>query len=125
MMVDDEYAFLEIMAKFFKKRNIDFETAGECMEAMDRLGMDLFDVVVMDVSMPGLDGLMCMMEMKKLQPDLEVIILTGHSSLDAGIKGMKQGAFDYCLKPVDFEELLEKIILAKEKVALKRMAALK
>ena len=115
MLVDDEVDFLEIMAKFFKRRKIDFETAGGCVEALDRLGQDNFDVVIMDVSMPGLDGLECMAEMKKVQPELEVIILTGHASLDVGITGMKKGAFDYCLKPVDFDELLEKIVLGKEK----------
>ncbi len=116
MLVDDEPEFLEIMAKFFKRRNIGFETAGGCLEALDRLGTDSFDVVIMDVSMPGLDGLACMAEMKKVQPELEVIILTGHASLNVGISGMKKGAFDYCLKPVDFEELLEKIILARKKI---------
>ncbi len=119
MLVDDEVDFLEIMAKFFKRRRIGFETATGCMEALDQLGNDSFDVVIMDVSMPGLDGLECMIEMKKVQPELEVIILTGHASLNVGITGMKKGAFDYCLKPVVFDELLEKIILAREKVSRK------
>lgn len=119
MLVDDEADFLEIMSKFFKRRNIDFEMAGSCLEALDWLGQDNFDVVVMDVCMPGLDGLECMAEMKKLQPELEVIVLTGHASLNAGISGMKKGAFDYCMKPVAFEELLEKIVLAKEKFSTK------
>lgn len=119
MLVDDELDFREIMAKFFQRRKIDFETAGGCLEALDILGQDIFDVVVMDVSMPGLDGIACMAEMKKVQPDLEVIILTGHASLNLGINGMEKGAFDYCLKPVDFDELLEKIVLAKEKAAIK------
>jgi two-component system, OmpR family, response regulator len=117
LLVDDEADFREIMAKFFRRRKIDYSTAGDCLEALDRLGQDNFDVVIMDVSMPGLDGLECMAEMKKVQPELEVIILTGHASLNVGISGMKQGAFDYCLKPVDFDELLEKIVLAKEKFA--------
>ena len=117
MLVDDEQNFLEIMAKFFTRRKIGFVTAGDCMEALDQLGKKSFDVVVMDVSMPGLDGLECMAEMKKVQSRLEIIILTGHASLNVGICGMKQGAFDYCLKPVDFDELLEKIILAREKVS--------
>lgn len=117
MLVDDELNFREIMAKFFQRRKIDFATAGGCLEALDILGQGNFDVVVMDVSMPGLDGIECMAEMKKVQPELEVIILTGHASLNVGISGMKKGAFDYCLKPVDFDELLEKIVLAKEKAA--------
>ena len=87
------------------------------MEALDLLGKDRFDVVIMDVSMPGKDGLACMAEMKTVQPELEVIILTGHGSLNTGLLGMRQGAFDYCLKPVDFDELLEKITLAQEKAA--------
>ncbi len=117
LLVDDELNFREIMGKFFQRRKIDFATAGGCLEALDILGQDSFDVVVMDVSMPGLDGIECMAEMKKVQPEMEVIILTGHASLNVGISGMKKGAFDYCLKPVDFDELLEKIILAKEKAS--------
>jgi DNA-binding NtrC family response regulator len=115
LLVDDEADFLDIMSKFFTRRKIAFETAPGCMEALDRLGKDSFDVVVMDVSMPGLGGLECMAEIKKIRPELEVIILTGHASLDSGLIGMKKGAFDYCLKPVDFNELLEKILLAREK----------
>jgi DNA-binding NtrC family response regulator len=87
------------------------------MEALDLLDSDRFDVVVMDVSMPGLDGLECMAEMKKLYPQLEVIILTGHASPNTGITGMKRGAFDYCLKPVDYDELLEKICLARKAIS--------
>jgi DNA-binding NtrC family response regulator len=120
LLVDDEADFREIMTKYFSRRGIHFETAGGCMEGLDWLGRDEFDVVVMDVSMPGLDGFDCMAEMKKVRPDLEVIILTGHASINAGLVGMKKGAFDYCLKPVDFDELLEKIILAREKVAGKK-----
>jgi two-component system, OmpR family, response regulator len=71
----------------------------------------------MDISMPGLDGVGCMAEMKKVQPELEIIILTGHASINAGLVGMKKGAFDYCLKPIDFDELLEKILLARKKIS--------
>jgi DNA-binding NtrC family response regulator len=117
LLVDDEVDFRNIMSKFFSRRQIGFELAGGCMEALDWLGRDEFDVVIMDVSMPGLDGLECMAEMQKIRPDLEVIILTGHASINAGLVGMKKGAFDYCLKPVDFDELFEKIILAREKAA--------
>lgn len=120
MMVDDEPEFLEGMGKFFARRRIDFEKAGCCAEALDRLAKGHFDVIIMDVSMPGMGGLECMAEMKRVQPDLEVIVLTGHASLNVGLIGMKQGAFDYCLKPVEFEELLEKIILARETAAASR-----
>ena len=117
LLVDDEADFRDIMARFFSRRKIDFATAAGCMEALDFLDSDRFDVVVMDVSMPGLDGLECMAEMKKLYPHLEVIILTGHASPNTGITGMKLGAFDYCLKPVDNDELLEKICLARKAIS--------
>jgi DNA-binding NtrC family response regulator len=117
LLVDDEADFREIMAKFFLRRKISVETVSGCAEALDWLGKDCFDVVIMDVNMPGLGGIECMAEMKKVQPDLEVIILTGHASINAGLIGMKKGAFDYCLKPIDFDELLEKIILARKKAA--------
>jgi len=115
LLVDDEAEFRNIMGAFLKRRKIACETAGGCLEALDWLGRDRFNVVVMDVVMPGLDGLKCMAEMKKLQPELAIIILTGNASLNTGINSMKQGAFDFCMKPVDFEELLEKIVLAGEK----------
>jgi len=114
LLVDDEAEFRSIMCSFFKRRKIPCETAGGCLEALDWLGREHFNVVVMDVVMPGLDGLKCMAEMKKLFPDLAIIILTGNAALNTGISSMKQGAFDFCMKPVDFDELLEKIILAGE-----------
>jgi DNA-binding NtrC family response regulator len=114
LLVDDEEEFRSIMGSFFKRRKISYETAGGCLDALDWLGRDQFNVVVMDVVMPGLDGLKCMVEMKKIQPELAIIILTGNASLNTGITCMKQGAFDFCMKPVDFDELLEKIILAGE-----------
>jgi DNA-binding NtrC family response regulator len=117
LLVDDEADFREIMAKYFSRRKIGCEMAGGCTEALDWIGRESFDVVIMDVSMPGLDGIDCMAEIKKLQPELEVIILTGHASINAGLIGMKKGAFDYCLKPIDFDELLEKIILARKKAS--------
>jgi DNA-binding NtrC family response regulator len=117
MLVDDELDFLEIIGKFLTRRKIDFVTACGCLEALDLLNHHRFDVVIMDVSMPGLGGIECMAELKKLKPEPEIIILTGHGSLNTGLTGMKRGAFDYCLKPVDFEELLEKILLAREKAA--------
>lgn len=117
LLVDDETDFRDIMAKFFTRRKVEHAVAGSCLEALDQLERDDFDVVIMDVTMPGLDGLKCMAEMKKIRPDLEVIILTGHASPNAGIAGIKLGAFDYCLKPIDFEELLEKIMLARKSLS--------
>jgi DNA-binding NtrC family response regulator len=115
LLVDDETEFRELTAAYLKRRKIACETAGGCLEALDWIGRDSFNVVVMDVVMPGMDGLKCMAEMKKLFPELAIIILTGNASLNTGVLSMKQGAFDFLMKPVDLEELLEKIILAGEK----------
>jgi DNA-binding NtrC family response regulator len=114
LLVDDEADFRETMGKFFTRREVDFSLAESCMDALEQIEYDDYDVVVMDVTMPGLDGLKCMAEMKKVHPHIEVIILTGHASPHAGVAGIRKGAFDYCLKPIDFEELLEKIMLARK-----------
>jgi DNA-binding NtrC family response regulator len=123
LLVDDEREFLDIMAKFLTRRKIGFETACGCVEALDWVNRGLFDVVLMDVSMPGISGLECMTELQKMQDDLEIILLTGNASINTGIIGMEKGAFDYCLKPVEFDELLEKITLAKERYAGRRRLA--
>jgi DNA-binding NtrC family response regulator len=73
------------------------------------------DVVILDVMMPGLDGLETLREIKKNKPLIEVIMLTGHASLESGLEGMKQGAFDYIMKPTSIDDLVEKINQAYEK----------
>ncbi|PIE72039.1 MAG: two-component system response regulator [Deltaproteobacteria bacterium] len=116
LLVDDEQEFREITGKFLLRRNLESLQAENCMAALDLLGQREreVDVIVMDVSMPGMDGISCMAEIKKSWPDKEVIILTGHASLQVSISGMKKGASDYCMKPVNYTELLEKILLAKK-----------
>ena len=121
LIVDDEVEFRETLAKMFKRRDIDADMADGCQMALEKLQASEFDVVIMDVSMPpGLDGIQCLARVKEQWPETEVIILTGHASVSSGILGMQGGAFDYCLKPIDFAELLEKIELAWEKVQITR-----
>ncbi len=116
LLVDDEQEFREITSKFLLRRNLESLQVESCVAALDLLGKrdKEIDVIIMDVSMPGMDGISCMAEIKKSWPDKEIIILTGHASLQISINGMKQGAFDYCMKPVDSIELLEKILLVRE-----------
>lgn len=118
LIVDDEDEFRETMAKVFRHRGVNVDTADGCIEALDKLESKPFDVVIMDVSMPGIDGIQCLGQIKQRWPSIEVIILTGHASVSSGIQGMEKGAFDYCLKPIDTDELLEKIELAYEKVRI-------
>lgn len=110
LIVDDEVDFLETIVKRLKKRNINTigVTSGE--DALERLKEKRFDVVVLDVKMPeGMDGIETLREIKKKYPLVEVILLTGHGSVETSIDGMKLGAFDYLLKPIKLEDLLVKI----------------
>ena len=118
LVVDDEVDFLETIVNRLKKRKLDAVgvTTGE--SAIEVLNEQLFDVVLLDIKMPGgMDGIETLREIKKLQPLTEVILLTGHASVETSIEGMKLGAFDYLLKPMKFEELLQKMAAAFEKKA--------
>lgn len=116
LVVDDEKEFLETLVNRFGKRGIDTTGVGSGEEALELMKKKLFDVVVLDIRMPGgMDGIEALREMKKIQPLAEVILLTGHASVETSIEGMKLGAFDYLLKPVKLEELLTKMAQAFEK----------
>jgi DNA-binding NtrC family response regulator len=116
LVVDDEEDFLETLVKRMNKRSIDTTGAKSGEEALELMKQKLFDVVILDVKMPGgMDGIEALREMKKIQPLAEVLLLTGHASVETSIEGMKLGAFDYILKPVKLEELLTKLAKAFEK----------
>ena len=110
MLVDDEVPFLETMAKRLNKRN--FKTilafsGEECLETLK--ANQSLDVIVLDVKMPGMDGIETLKVIKKEFPLTEVIMLTGHATAKTGIDGMKLGAYDYLMKPCDIEELIGKV----------------
>lgn len=110
MVVDDEVDFLETVVKRLEKRNIDTIGVSSGEEALKKMKEKRFDVVILDIKMPGgMDGIQTLREMKKIQPLVEVILLTGHASVETSIDGMKLGAFDYILKPVKLEDLMTKI----------------
>lgn len=116
LVVDDEVDFLETIVNRLKKRKIDAigVTSGE--EAVALVKEQLFDVIILDIKMPGgMDGIEALREIIKIQPLVEVLLLTGHAAVETSIEGMKLGAFDYCLKPIKFEQLLQKIGAAFEK----------
>jgi DNA-binding NtrC family response regulator len=110
LLVDDEIPFLETMTKRLSKRGINIFTAVSGPEALGQLatGKEV-DIVILDVKMPGMDGLETLTEIKRQFPGIDVIILTGHSTIDTAIKGMRLGAFDFLTKPCELEELIEKI----------------
>ena len=88
-------------------------------QALELLRTEHFDVAILDVRMPGMDGIETLKQMKKDMPLLEVILLTGHASVESGIEGMQLGAFDYVMKPADIDELLEKVHQALERRSLR------
>ena len=116
LVVDDEKDFLETLVNRLNKRNVDTVGVLSGEAAVEEMKKQIFDVVILDVKMPGgMDGIQTLREIKKIQPLAEVLLLTGHASVETSIEGMKIGAFDYLLKPVKLEDLLSKLGQAFEK----------
>jgi len=109
LLVDDEKGFADIIAKRMSKRDIDVTKAYSGVEALQAIRKANFDVAVLDLKMEDMDGIEILKIFKKMDPDLAVIMLTGHGSEAAARDGIKFGAFDYLTKPCDLEELIKKI----------------
>ena len=109
LLVDDEEGFVNVLAKRIRRRNIDVTKAFSGSEAIHALRLHAFDVAVLDLKMEDLDGLEVLKIFKMMDPQLAVIMLTGHGSAEAARQGIDLGAFDYLTKPCELEELLEKI----------------
>jgi len=118
LLVDDEEEFLATVLKRLKKRKMNAAGAANGEEALKVLDRDPVDVVVLDVKMPGMDGIQTLREIKKRFPLIEVVMLTGHASMEVAIEGMEIGAFDYLMKPVDIDELLYKLQDAYKKKSI-------
>lgn len=108
LLVDDESDFLNTLLKRMKRRNVDVHGVESGEAAMDWLETQPVDVVILDVRMPGMDGIETLRASKSKYPLVEVIMLTGHASMEVAIEGMEMGAFDYLMKPMDMDELLYK-----------------
>ena len=119
LIVDDEERFRTTLGKRLTERELDVVTVGSGIEALDEVKHRLYDVIILDIKMPGLDGIETLAEIKKINPNIEVILLTGHASIDSAVDGMRSGAYDYVLKPCDIEQLLEKINGAYEVKAMR------
>ena len=127
LLVDDEMDFLETLAKRLTLRKLQVSTATSAEQALQRLEQSETEVVVMDVKMPGMDGITAIKEIKRNHPLVEVVMLTGHADLEASAEGMANGAFDYLLKPVAIDDLVYKIQDAHQARGLRvaRMQALR
>jgi DNA-binding NtrC family response regulator len=109
LIVDDEDDFRETVVKRLNARKIQSEGAASGIKALEVVKDKDFDVIVLDVKMPGMDGIETLRHIKKMKPEIEVIMLTGHASVEFGLKGMQLGAFDYVMKPAPLNELLDTI----------------
>lgn len=115
LMIDDEQDFLDVMSERMEARNMVVSTASSAKEGLAKAAAGSFDVVILDLMMPEMDGIETLRVLKEKNPDLEVILLTGHATIKQGIEAMKLGALDLIEKPADMNALTEKIHAAQAK----------
>ena len=119
LIVDDEQDFLDVISDRLTARDMNVSTASSAKDAIKQIDEDSFDAVVLDLMMPEMDGLEALKIMKEKNPDLQVILLTGHATVEKGIEAMKLGAMDLIEKPADMSTIVERIKRAKaEKIIL-------
>ncbi len=109
LLVDDEEEFLTVMAERMSARGMEVTTADSALEALKRVETETFDAIILDLQMPAIDGLETLKAIKRKRPELQVILLTGHATVEKGIAAMKLGAMDFVEKPADLAELTAKI----------------
>ncbi len=119
LIVDDEAGYVTVLAKRMARRGIDVTSALSGSEGIQTLRKRTFDVTVLDLKMEDMDGIEVLRIFKKMDPEMPVIMLTGHGSETAAREGIACGAYDYLTKPCDLEELIAKIRDAARGVPLK------
>ncbi|MCG8550343.1 MAG: response regulator [Desulfobacterales bacterium] len=115
LIIDDEQEFTQALAERMTNRGMDVSTSGSAIEGLQSVEEKSFDVVVLDLQMPEMDGIETLKILKKKKPELQVILLTGHATVEKGIEAMKLGAMDLLEKPADLSTLTEKIKKAQAK----------
>jgi DNA-binding NtrC family response regulator len=115
LIVDDEERFRITLGKLLGSKGLQVKTLGSGREALDELKSTSYDVILLDVKMPEMNGVEALGAIKELDPNLEVIILTGHASVDVAVDIMRLGGYEYLLKPCPLEELMDKIQTAYER----------
>ena len=107
LLVDDEQDFLDVMSERIEARGMEVTTADSATQALEKVESGGFDAIILDLMMPGMDGLEALKAIKKKNPDLQVILLTGHATIEKGIEAMKLGAMDFIEKPADLDKLTQ------------------
>jgi len=120
LLVDDEKEFIGTLSDRLEVRGLKVSCATDGFKALDLIDNQDFDVIVLDLAMPGMDGLETLKKIKNKDPDAEIIMLSGHGTLKSGVEAMRLGAEDFLEKPVDLNDLLEKISEATDKRILLR-----
>ena len=115
LLVDDEVDFVEMLSLRLNEVGEKVTPAYSGRECLEILGQKAIDVVILDIRMPGMDGIETLREIKKRFPLVEVMMLTGHGTTETAVEGMKIGAFDYLMKPASFDELLLKLETARKR----------
>lgn len=116
LLVDDEVSFVETFSERLELRNFEISKAFSGEEALRILEENQnVEVVILDVKMPGMDGIETLTAIKRKNPLVEVMMLSGHADVESAIEGMKQGAYDYLMKPVDMDQIITKVTAAARK----------
>ena len=118
LIVDDETEFLEVIRERLATRGIEADTSESAEEALAKIETQIYDAVILDLQMPGIDGIEALKLIREKRPELQVILLTGHATVEKGIEAMKSGAMDFIEKPADLESLRKKIMAAKDQKML-------
>jgi|GEM_PF-145306 len=124
LLVDDEQDFLSIMSERMKARGMDVSTAASAKEAIQLAEAESFDAIILDLQMPGMDGLEALRALKAKKPEIQVILLTGHATVEKSVEAMKLGAMDLMEKPADLKTLTDKIKKAqtRKKILIEKQA---
>lgn len=118
LLVDDEAEFLEIMAERMRGRDMEVTTSTSATEALALIATESYDAVIMDFMMPEMDGIQALKAIKEKKPEMQIILLTGHATVEKGVEAMKAGAMDFVEKPADLDALSEKIKKAHHQKAI-------
>ncbi|WP_319587361.1 response regulator [uncultured Desulfobulbus sp.] len=109
LLIDDDQEFLDILSERLTIRDMEVKTAASAKTGLDLVKNTFFDVIILDLQMPEMDGLQALEQLTAINPNLQIILLTGHATVARGVQAMKLGAVDVLEKPVNIRELVEKI----------------
>ena len=118
LLVDDEEKFLSVLSQRLGTRGVEADTATSGEEALTKVSKKNVDVIILDLMMPGIGGIETLKRIKKENPEVQIIMLSGHGTVDKAVNAMKEGAIDFLEKPADIDKLMEKIERASKKKSL-------